>query len=66
MGRVEGVVSLTVVGPNIYEADRFATAAFAMGEAGIMFIEKLPGFEGYMVNDNGIATFTSGFEKYVK
>jgi len=28
---LESIVSLTVIGPNIYEADRFATAAFAMG-----------------------------------
>jgi len=25
------VLSLTVIGPNVYDADRFATAAFAMG-----------------------------------
>jgi thiamine biosynthesis lipoprotein len=35
---VSGIVSLTVIGPNIYEADRFATAAFAMGPGGINFI----------------------------
>ena len=35
---VNEIVSLTVIGPNIYEADRFATAAFAMGKAGIHFI----------------------------
>ncbi|HYX50805.1 MAG TPA: FAD:protein FMN transferase, partial [Ktedonobacteraceae bacterium] len=43
------IVSLTVIGPNIYEADRFATAAFAMGKRGIYFIEQLVGFEGYMI-----------------
>jgi thiamine biosynthesis lipoprotein len=57
------IVSLTVVGPNVYEADRFATAAFAMGKVGIDFIEKLEGFEGYMIDCLGIATYTSGFEK---
>jgi FAD:protein FMN transferase len=61
---IKDVVSLTVIGPNIYEADRFATACFAMGEKGIYFIEQLPGFEGYLINNNGIATFTSDFEKY--
>lgn len=61
---IEDIVSLTVIGPNIYEADRFATAAFAMGRDGIYFIEKLVGFEGYMIDKNGIATFTTGFEKY--
>ncbi|HAE82419.1 MAG TPA: FAD:protein FMN transferase [Ktedonobacter sp.] len=58
-------VSITVIGPNIYEADRFATAAFAMGKRGIQFIEKLRGFEGYMIDAHARATCTSGFEKYV-
>lgn len=62
--QAEEILSLTVIGPNIYEADRFATAAFAMGEKGIRFIEELPGFEGYMINHEGLATYTSGFKKY--
>lgn len=61
----EDVVSLTVIGPNVYEADRFATAAFAMGKKGIYFIEQLPEFEGYMIDISARATFTSGFERYV-
>ena len=61
---VSDIMSLTVVGPNIYEADRFATAAFAMGRAGIDFIEALDGFEGYLIDKNKVATMTSGFEKY--
>jgi thiamine biosynthesis lipoprotein len=59
------IVSMTVIGPNIYEADRFATASFAMGKDGIMFIENLPKFEGYMIDKGGIATMTSGFEQYI-
>jgi FAD:protein FMN transferase len=59
------VLSLTVIGPNIYEADRFATAAFAMGKRGIQFIETLPGFEGYLIDANARATYTSRFERYV-
>lgn len=59
------VVSLTVIGPNIYEADRFATAAFAMREKGIDFIEKLEGFEGYQIDSSGRATMTSGLEQYL-
>lgn len=61
---ITDIVSLTVVGPNIYEADRFATAAFAMGRDGIIFIEGRAGFEGYMIDSNGIATMTSNFKKY--
>ena len=60
------IASLTVIGKNIYEADRFATACFAMGKEGIYFIENLPGFEGYMIDNTGVATFTSNFEKYLK
>lgn len=60
------VVSLTVIGPDVYEADRFATAAFAMGKKGVEFIERLPGFEAYMIDANGVATMTSGFEEYTK
>lgn len=62
---IPDVVSLTVVGPDIYEADRFATAAFAMGRSGIMFIEQLSGFEGYSIDAKGMATMTSGFEKHI-
>ncbi len=61
---IAGVVSMTVVGPNIYDADRFATAAFAMGRRGILFLEELDGFEGYMIDENRQAIFTTGFEKY--
>jgi thiamine biosynthesis lipoprotein len=58
---IADIVSLTVVGPDILEADRFATAAFAMGREGIGFIEQTPGLEGYLVDRNGRATMTSGF-----
>jgi thiamine biosynthesis lipoprotein len=62
---IQDIVSLTVIGPNVYEADRFATAAFAMGKRGIYFIEQLAGFEGYMIDSSGRATYTSNFERYV-
>ena len=61
---IDEIVSLTVIGPNVYEADRFVTAAFAMGKEGINFIENLEGFEGYMIDRDGIATMTSGFHQY--
>ena len=61
----DGVVSLTVIGPDIYEADRFATAAFAMGREGINFLERQPGLEGYLIDSSGRAVQTSGFVEYV-
>ncbi|NNJ13212.1 FAD:protein FMN transferase [Chloroflexales bacterium ZM16-3] len=62
---IDEILSLTVVGPNVYEADRFATAAFAMGRRGILFIEQLAGFEGYLIDAGGQATLTTGFGRYV-
>lgn len=60
------IMSMTVIGPNVYEADRFATAAFAMGQKGIEFIEHIPGLEGYMIDKQGLATMTTGFVKYTE
>lgn len=57
--------SLTVIAASILDADRFATAAFAMGQTGIAFIEGVKGCEGYLVDDQGVATYTSGFKGYV-
>ena len=61
----EDIASITVAGPDVYEADRFATAAFAMGRDGIAFIEDTAGLEGYAIDRNGIATMTSGFHRIV-
>ena len=61
---LDDIVSLSVIGPKIVDADRFATAAFAMGKKGITFIESLSGFEGYMVDKHKTATMTSGWQKY--
>jgi thiamine biosynthesis lipoprotein len=59
------IVSISVIGPDICEADRFATAAFAMGKRGIHFIANLDGFEGYQIDREGISTETTGFNTYV-
>ena len=58
-------VSLTVIAPNVLEADRFATAAFAMGFKGIYFLEERSGLEGYLIDNTGLATMTTGFDSYV-
>lgn len=62
----DDIASITVIGPNVYDADRFATASFAMGEKGIEFIEKLKGFEGYMIKKDKTAVYTNGFKDYVQ
>lgn len=62
----DDIMSLTVIGPNVLEADRIATGAFAMGRDGIMFVEQLPEFEAYAIDTNGIATMTSQFEQFTQ
>lgn len=61
---LEEILSITVIGPDILEADRFATAAFAMGKKGIEFIESQPNLEAYHIDRSGMATMTSGFSRY--
>lgn len=58
---VHDIASITVIGPDALEADRFATAAFAMGREGINFIERQPSLEAYQIDTEGMATMTSGF-----
>jgi FAD:protein FMN transferase len=60
------VVSLTVVAPSIYEADRLATAAFAMGRGGLAFLADRPEVDAYAIAADGIATFTPGFPRHVR
>ena len=62
---VEDIASITVLGADVYDADRFATAAFAMGRGGVDFIEDTKGLEAYAIDRGGIATMTSGFQKFV-
>lgn len=62
---IDAIVSLSIIAADVLEADRFATAAFAMGLDGINFIEMMPSLEGYVVDAQGIATQTSGFGAYV-
>lgn len=61
---VDEIMSITVVASSIYDADRFATAAFAMGKKGIQFIQGKKDLEGYMIDKEGMATFTTGFGMY--
>lgn len=59
---ISDLVSITVLGSDVYEADRFATAVFAMGDRGIVFLEQHPDLEGYAIYRNGQSVMTSGFD----
>jgi len=63
--RVEGVPSLSVVGPTIYEADRLVTAAYAMGDSGINWLMAKPGIDVYQVGHDGKALYTPGLARYL-
>lgn len=63
--KLDEIVSLTVLGPDVLDADRFATAAFAMGKYGIHYVESLPDCEGYAIDARGMATMTSGLNRFI-
>ena len=43
------LLSLTVIGPDIIRADVLATAAFAMGKAGVKFVDRQKGYKALAV-----------------
>jgi FAD:protein FMN transferase len=57
-----GLRSVTVVGPDLALADAYATAGFAMGEAGIAWLAKraADGYDSAVVTDDGRAFSSSG------
>ena len=60
----DGLLSVTVVGPSLSQADAYATAAYAMGPAGLAWIASLPGHAGCMVTVERRLLWTSGFARY--
>jgi thiamine biosynthesis lipoprotein len=57
------LLSFTVVGPDILQADVYATAAFAMGkDRGVAFIDGTVGYEAYSIDRRMKAQRTSGFD----
>jgi thiamine biosynthesis lipoprotein len=55
------LLSMTVVGPSILEADVLATATFAMGLRGLDFIERRTGYDAYAIDREMRGHWTSGF-----
>lgn len=56
----ETLLSFTVVGPDILQADVFATAGFVMGMAGMEFVQKSPGYEAFAIDRHVRAWSTPG------
>jgi thiamine biosynthesis lipoprotein len=58
----DGVLSVTIVGPDLGTADAYATAAFAMGRAGPDWTATLDGYEAMTILSDGTVLSTPGFE----
>jgi FAD:protein FMN transferase len=56
-----GVLSVTIVGPELATADAYATAAFAMGEAGPEWTATLGLYEAMTILADGRVLLTPGF-----
>ena len=48
-----GLLSFTVVGPDIAEADAYATIGFAMGEAGVAWVAAHDGYRSIAIRSDG-------------
>jgi thiamine biosynthesis lipoprotein len=57
----EGVLSVTIVGPDLATADAYATAAFAMGEQGPEWTRALDPYEALTILANDRVLSTAGF-----
>jgi thiamine biosynthesis lipoprotein len=55
------LLSLTVVGPGLTLTDAYATAAFAMGEAGISWVASQPGYGVCAVTQRGRTVWDDTF-----
>ncbi len=57
----EGVLSVTITGPELATADAYATAAFAMGASGPAWTARLRGYEAMTILADGRVLSTPGF-----
>jgi thiamine biosynthesis lipoprotein len=63
-GSPDELLSVTVVGPSLAEADAYATAAFAMGRAGLAWIATLPGYAACVITAERRLVWTEGFARF--
>jgi FAD:protein FMN transferase len=55
------LLSFTVVGRDILQADVYATAGLAMGVSGLEFVSRTTGYEAYAIDNQLRAGYTAGF-----
>ena len=56
-----GVLSVTVIGPDLALADAYATAAFAMGQSGAQWLAGRRDYEAMVIRSDQTVQFTQGF-----
>jgi thiamine biosynthesis lipoprotein len=59
-----GLLSVTVVGPDLATADAYATAAFAMGADGPAWLATVDGYDAMCVTPARTVLSTDGFERH--
>jgi FAD:protein FMN transferase len=59
-----GLLSVTVVGPDLATADAYATAAFAMGAGGPAWTTTLTGYDAMCITSEHRVLSTPGFARY--
>jgi thiamine biosynthesis lipoprotein len=59
-----GLLSVTVVGPDLAMADAYATAAFAMGSDGPAWTTTLTGYDALCITGDHRVLTTPGFARY--
>jgi thiamine biosynthesis lipoprotein len=59
-----GLLSVTIVGPDLALADAYATAAFAMGTAGPAWTATLDGYDAMCITSDRRVLSTPGFARY--
>jgi thiamine biosynthesis lipoprotein len=60
----KGLLSVTIVGPDLATADAYATAAFAMGPDGPAWTATLPGYEALCITADRRVLTTPGLDRY--
>jgi thiamine biosynthesis lipoprotein len=55
------LLSLTVAGPSLTMADAYATAGFAMGNAGVEWVATRPGYAPFAVTASGRVQYSDAF-----
>jgi thiamine biosynthesis lipoprotein len=63
-GPPSGLLSVTIVGPDLATADAYATAAFAMGAAGPAWTATLAGYDAMCITSDRRVLTTPGFARH--